>query len=455
MRSIAFLLLMLLAATSATSISSSAQETPAAEEGSDIPDLTVDNPLIVTRTDAFGQPVTLVEGDLVNNGVVAYTNINIFGDVLDADGNVIGEAFGFPVNACGTGLLDFALQPQQRQGFSAVIELFDEGEIDTVELFPQGTEVEPEPLNFGQTFPGVRGVRRAEVVSVEWIDANTLRYGIGCDADMFLRYDWFEYNLDTGTGTAVGHPAAERVTGALLEQIGLTDPTLLNRSFLTFAPTSRRIIYQTNINTVITAEPDGSFKRLIWDDLARRSLHGFIWLPQGRFLAYYYGAYGEEVTYFTASVEGQRISGSIYDAVTSRIIPGPTPDGSRVVIATTINDVTGYFLQQTGFAGVELLFETEDIPGNNYPAPVYAVNAANEAFIYIVRDVDETPMLQCFNRQTGELNDLTNLPLNLTTDDRAWSYLSPDGSTLAVAANGVMGGLWLLDLAELGGCAGS
>lgn len=409
---------------------------------------------IIPQTDLFGQEIQIAEGVLTNTDTQAYTNVNIFADVFDSNGEVIGEGFGFLVNACGVGLIDHVLQPGESQRFSLTLELFETADVDRVEIFPEGTAVDPAPEAEPVNFTGIEQISSEEVVSVEWIDDTTLRYGTGCDADMFTRLQWYEYNLDDGTQRAITHPNAQQVTPALLQQLGLTDPYWLNRSFLTFSPTSRRIVYQTDINTVLTAEPDGSFKRLIWDDLARRSLHGFIWLPEGRFLAYYYGAFGDEVVYFTASLEGQRISGSIYDVVPSMTVPGPTPDGARAVITTTVDDVTGYYLQQTGFAGNELLFEAapETIPDNNYPAPIYAVNAANEAFVYLVRPIDGVPLLECFNRQTSTLNDLTALPLSLSSDDRAWTWLSPDGYTIVLAANGVDGGLWEIDLNAFGGC---
>ncbi|GAB4516533.1 MAG: hypothetical protein OHK0046_22070 [Anaerolineae bacterium] len=418
-------------------------------------DLITENVEIITETDAFGQPVTLVVGDVVNQSDSAYTGLDIFAEALDASGELIGEGFGTAVNACGVGLLpDFALQPGRAQPFRVTIELFEEGELDEVVLFPEGTATDPIPLDLSQVFPGIRGVVRDEVVQVEWVDDGSLRYAVGCDADVFTALDWFSYDLESGTSAPIAHPAAERVTEALLTQLDLMEPDDYNRSFLTFPPNGRRIVYQTDINTVLTAEPDGSFKRLIWDDLARRSLHGLIWLPEGRFLAYYYGAFGEPVTYFTASLEGQRISQNIYNVVPSMTIPGATPDGAFAVITTTVNEVTGYYRQSTIFNGTtELLFETEDIPGNNWPAPIYAVYENNQAFVYIMRPVEGEARLQCFDMQTRTLNDLVALPLNLTTDDRAWSWLSPNGTQIALAANGSNGGLWLIDLLAYGGCS--
>ncbi len=427
-----------------------------AQDQADPAGLTVEDVAITIEIDAFGQPVTLATGRLINEDTAtAYTQINIFADALDASGAVIGEGFGFPVNACGIGLLpDFALQPGAVQLFRVELEVFQPGvEVASVELFPEATPTDPAPRDLSRPFIGLSGITRGEVVNVEWIDEETLRYGVGCDATIFTRLDWYNYDLESGESLRTLHPSAPNVTDALLTQLDLMEPEDYNRSFLTFPQGNRRIIYQTDINVMLTAEPDGSFKRLIYDDLSRRSLQGFIWLPDGRFLAYYYGAFGETVTYFTASLEGQRISRDIYNGVPSFTVPGPTPDGARAVISATIDDVTGYYLQQITFTGSELLFEAEP-PGNNWPAPIYAVYEGEQAFVFIMRPVAGVPRLQCFDMQTRTLNDLTSLPLDLTTSERAWAFLSPSGTRIALAANGVNGGLWMIDLLELNGCNG-
>jgi hypothetical protein len=408
---------------------------------------------LAAERDVFGQVVRLVEGRLINQDTVAYDGISIFADVYDADGEIVGEGFGFPVNACGTGLLpDFALQPQESQPFRLELELFEDGvDIDRVDVFPEGVATDPAPLNLSGVFAGIQGVSSDEVVNVEWADDNRLRFAVGCDDDIFTLQEWHILDVATGTTAQVDHPNASDITPALLQQTGLEDQLLFNHSRLTFSPTARRIIYQSPINVMLTAEPDGSFKRLIYEDLSRFTLQGFIWMPQGRFLAYYFGAHGDLVHYYTASVEGQHISAAIDNTMPSITVPGPTPDGAQAVITTTIDDVTGYFLKSTAFPPVELLFEG-DPPGNNYPAPIYMTGAGGESFIYIVRPVDAQPTLQCFDMQTRGLNTLTVLPIQLTTEDRAWTFLSPDGGTIALAANGLNGGLWLIDLDEFGGC---
>jgi hypothetical protein len=75
--------------------------------------------------------------------------------------------------------------------------------------------------------------------------------------------------------------------------------------------------------------------------------------------------------------------------------------------------------------------------------------------IYLIRPVDGADRLQCFYRPTdGEsrLIDLASAPLRLAIDERAWSFLSPDQRYIALSANGVNSGLWLIDLQALPAC---
>jgi hypothetical protein len=411
--------------------------------------LSVEAVEVTTRPDVFGVETLFADGVLTNNDDVAYENISLYAEMYDGD-EIVGEGFGYPVNACGTGLLDFALQPGDEQTFSVTLELYEEGaEYDRVEIIPEASETEAAETAIDLPSNITQATDR-EVVSVEWIDEETLRYGVGCDADVFSQWRWYQYSLDNNVSFPLPHPKAEFVTEAMLRQVGLTDPALFRRSYLSFHPNDTRMVYQTDLNTVITAERDGSFKRVIYDDLSRVSLHGFSWLPEGRFIAYYYGAYGDPVRYFTASTLGQRISDTVYEVVPSQTLPGATPDGGRVVIGTTINERTGYFLTSAIGGASELLFEVEELPGNNYPAPILVPQEGGSYHIYIVRPVDGGTELQCFNLDTRELSSITPLPLNLSTDDRAWTWLSPERSTLAVAANGQNGGLWLVDLQGAG-----
>lgn len=410
--------------------------------------------VVAPELDLYGQQVLYAEGMLVNQGDQAYTDISLTAEAYDANGEIVGEGLGYLVNACRAGLLpDFALQPGKAQMFAVPLELYQDGAIvERVEITAQGSSTAPMPAEAAPFLPGITQVSEREVVSVEWIDEDNLRFGAGCYRDLFTRLRWYEYNLKTGVQRAVEHPKAELVTReAMLRQIGLEDPLLLNRAFLSFAPNARRMVYQTDLNSVITAEPDGSFKRVLFNDLANRTLQGIYWLNQGRFLAYYYGAQGDPVLYFTADVEGRVLSQHPVESLPSLITPGASPNGERVIIAATVGDVTGYYLKQAAFDTTDLLFEAEP-PGNNWPGPLWELGSDGQTFIYIARPESDGSRLQCFNLQARSLHDLSALPLNLATDERAWWWLSPENNTIALAANGVNGGLWLIDLNAVRSC---
>ena len=416
-------------------------------------DLDILSAEVVTTTDLFGQTVQLIEGDLTNTGEVAYSNINIFADLLNANGDVIGEGFGFPVNACGTGLIrDFALQPGDIQPYSLTIEFFgDETEIASMEFFPEGSETDVQ-ITEAISIDNITQIDNREVVSVEWIDENTLRFGVGCDADAFTYLDWYETDLTSGDVTAIEHPDAARITEQFLANLRVEDEFEYRRSFLDFAPRSDRVIFQSAVNHFYTASPDGSGRAFLWDNISRHSLHGIIWQDSDIFLAYYYGAYGEDVMYFTASATAGRISRSIYIGAPSQIVPGLDTFGTHVVIATTFEDVTGYWYRHVFLTDRELLIETDELPGNNWPAPIYEDVLTDDATIYLARPVDGEPRLQCFNMDTDTLTDLSALPINLTTDDRAWTWLSPEGGKIALAQNGGESGLWVIDLSVMPAC---
>lgn len=423
----------------------------AAQEDSEA-DLTPGEVEIITEQDIYGQTVLMAEGELTNRSSTAYTSITLFADVLDKSSTAIGEGFGYLVDACGAALVDVTLQPGEARRFALTLELYEpDAEIDTVTITAEGIPTDPTSPDAGGFFSGVKSVTRQEVVMLEWIDESFLRYGVGCDGYVFSALDWYEYDVRGNFSTPIIHPRAEAITEAMLTQVGLTDPFVFRRSYLSFPPDARRMVYQTGINTVFTAEPDGSFKRLIFEDLARHSLHGIQWLREGRFLAYYFGAYGEPVRYFTASVDGQILSPSIYDVVPSVTVPGATGDGLRVIIGAAFDDVTGYYYKSTLYLDNELLFEAE-LPGNNWPAPVFTRRADGNAYIYFIRPVEEKARLQCFDMQTRELHDMTTLPLDLTPESRGWAWLSPEGERLAVAANGVNSGLWLVNLSGFMAC---
>lgn len=430
-------------------------------------DLVIAEQTLTVRPDIYGLPALYVEGVLANQGRDAYQDIVLLAEVYDADDALIGEGFGFPVTLCGAGLLpSFALQPGEAQTFDVALELYDlpGGDADDadapdltagiarVALSAQGRAVPAEVRNPFLTFDSLTTLSDREVVAVEWIDAARLRFGVGCFSDPFTLLDWYEYDPETGEVAAAEHPRAESLTPTVLARLNLSDRADFRHAFLYFHPDDRRMVYQNAINTLLTAEPNGTFQRLLWDELAPYSLQGYSWLPEGRFMAYYYGAFGDPVRYFTASTAGQRISAALINAVPSVTVPGVTPDGVRAVIATTRDGVTGYYLTSLLNQATTLLFEAEP-PGNNWPAPVYVPRAGGEAVIYIIRPVDGQARLECFDTATGTLSSLALLPLQLTQDARARAWLAPDSATLAVGASGQRGGLWLVDLTRFSACA--
>ena len=405
-----------------------------------------------SQPDGFGGETRVVTGEVFNHGAEAYTGVNILVEAVDSDGQLIGEGFGFLVDACGTALLDYALLPGGVQGYSAPFELFAEGDVASVRVSVEAEAEAPiwPPL---VDAPAVTLIARAEAVMLEWLDEETLMYGVGCEGAVFTELDWQRYSVGDHALTEIEHPDAAKVTpemiersdAALITQSGEQDPQLFYGSRMSFPPGARRAVYQNDLHTIFSAEPDGSFKRLIHDKLHRHSLRGFEWARDaGVFLAYYFGSYGEPVHYFSANVGGQMLMGRLEELAPSLTVPGPADEGLAAVVGWQRGDVSGYYLQYA-FGGSELLFEAE-LPGNNYPAPIVA-----GPLVYVIRPVESVPTLQCYDRRTGQLATVTALPLDLTRKARAWSQLSPAGGKLAVAMNGTEGGVWWVDLA--GNCS--
>jgi hypothetical protein len=418
----------------------------------DKPALLLTETRLGSQPDGFGGETRVVTGEAFNHGADAYTGVSILVEAFDSDGSLIGDGFGFLVDACGTALLDYALMPGDLQTYRAPFELFAEGDVAAVQVSVEAEAQAPDwPPKVDA--PAAHLIARGEVVMLEWLDAETLMYGVGCEGTVFNELDWWRYTLRDHALSAIEHPDAAKVTpamiarsdAALITQSGELDPQLFYGSRLTFPPGARRIVYQNDLHTIFSAEPDGSFKRLIHDKLHRHSLRGFVWARNaGVFLAFYFGSYGEPVHYFSAHVGGQMLMGRLEELTPSLTAPGPTDDGLAAVVGWRRGEVSGYYLQHA-FGGSELLFEAE-LPGNNYPAPIVA-----GSIVYVIRPVEGRPTLQCFDRRSGQLATVTALPLQLTRAARAWAQLSPEGSKLAVAMNGTEGGVWWVDLA--GGCS--
>lgn len=424
-------------------------------------DLLTSNTHFGAQPDGFGGDSPVVTGELYNSGSQAYSNINIFVHVYDADGEEIGEGFGFLVDACGTALLGYALPPGGSQAFSAPFEFFKAGEAQRVQAFIKADAVAADVVER----PGASAtseepsaapvieLARAEAVQLQWLDDETLLYGLGCADDVFTELAWWRYSVADGALSPTEHPAAryvkadmiERSGAAMITQSGEQNPELFYGSQMTFPPRARRALYQNDLHSILSAEPDGSFKRLIHDALHKHSLRGFLWAHNpGVFLAYYFGAYGEPVWYFTGDVAGRMLMGRLEELEPSLIVPGPAADGLSAVVGWQVDGRDGYYLRYA-YGSRELLFEA-DLPGNNYPAPILW-RAGEGRLIYVIRDVDGEPSLQCFDRDSRELRTLRPLPLRLTRDSRAWAALSPDGTRLALAANGPEGGVWLAPVA--------
>lgn len=427
-------------------------------------DLLVSNIEIESRLDAFGSLKQIAIGTITNTGAQAYTDVVVAGDVLDDAGAVIGEAWGGLVDVCGSPI-STALQPGQQAHFASPLDLYEEGELDSVSLTVEAAETDPEaapaPLD-----PAITQLSQAEVVRVEWEDSTTLRYAVGCPSAVFTTYTWYRQSLGQTAAETIEHPSVAAVTPNFIDATGMTaitqtkgrekDPTLFERSMLIFAPDGSRAIFQNDLHDLYSIQPDGSFRRQVQSGLYQHTLQGYLFTPEGFFLAYYYGAYGDPVRYITATVRGGAVSLGINEVTPSVTVPGITNDGQRVIISGTFTlegkDVTGYFWQRVRSPGRELLFAVDELPGNNYPAPVFFRKDEQTRYIYIIRPVEGQAALQCFHYESKTLTTLAPLPLQLTTSERAGAWISPDGQTLALAAMGSHSGLWLIDLAALPAC---
>lgn len=422
--------------------------------------LQVQESALGTQTDVYGQSVPVASGILLNPGDVPVLNVTLHVSAYDAAGVLVGEGFGYLVDACGAGLLpDYALPAGHAQPFAAPLELFEQdATVDRLEVLASGAPGPAEAQPVLALADGLTQLSDQEVVDVRWDDADALRYAAGCPRELASGWRWRRFSIGAARDQALANPYADQITPALRERLDLTDPLIFANSRLSFAPGGGRLVYQDRVNRFYTAAADGRFQRQIHGGLNAQVLQGVQWLEGDRFIARYFGAYGDPVLYFTADAEGRAISPSPLSNRASVILPGASADGRRVVIGGSFSGasgetVTGYYLHVVSNGFFELLFESA-LPGLNYPPPVPVVDAAEDRVsrVYIVRPVEGQPRLQCFQRDSGRLIDMAALPLALSEGDRSGMWLSPDGARLAIAATGARGGLWLADLQALPAC---
>lgn len=430
-----------------------------AVQAQETPSLSISDISLVQQTDVYGQIQWFAEGTIINDGSDAYVNVILNASALDEDGELIGEGIGYLVDACGAGLLvDFVHIPSHEQEFLIPIELYElDAAIGRVDVVPSA-DVAAIPRETVSLEPGIRRITDREIVSVRWIDSRNLQYAVGCQRDLASDWDWHALNAVSSADLALLNPYAPLITDELRQRLSLTDPLLFANSRLSFAPGGTRLVYQDAVNRFYTAATDGRLQRQIFGALNSRQLQEVEWLADDRFIARYYGAYGDAVLYFTATAEGIAISPSPRSVPPSIIRPGATRDGRRVILSGTFDDengdpITGYFITVVTNGFFEPLF-TGDSPGINYPPPVPVVNPETDLVerIYVVRDISTGPSLQCFNRATGELTDLARLPLDLADGDTSGLWISPDERTLALSATGASSGLWLIDLEAFKDC---
>ena len=426
-----------------------------AQDEAESTDLVVEEVEIVEQQDIYGQVVQVAEGLLVNNGDQAYTDISLSAALYNEDDEQVGEGFGFLVDACAAGLLPgFALQPGHSQPFTVPLELYElDTSFDRIEVMPQASPTDPVDAEDSSLQEGILQVTDQEAIEVQWDGPRSLRYAIGCDRDLFTDWQWYRLSTLSGDTLAIEHPSADAVTDELRAALGLEDPLLFANSFLRFAPDGSRIVYQDAVNRMYTASANGTLQRLVHGRLNNRTLQGIYWLDDNRFLAYYYGAYGDSVIYFTADVEGRHISPAPLDNPESVIVPGASADARRVILGGTFDEGTGYYIHVVTNGFFELLFRAE-LPGNNWPGPIAIVDPEEDVVVrvYVARPFNGAPTLQCYNREQDVHYSLATLPLNLTEGDRARWWISPDEQMIALAASGINGGLWTIDLSAMPPC---
>jgi len=416
---------------------------------------------LVQFTDSFGLEALSLRGTLRNAGRQAISGITLLAEGFDADDQAIAEAFGYLVDACGSALVDLALQPNESRPFALKVDQYAEGEPVRWDFTISG-QAQDAALAAPPLPDGLRQFSSREVVAVEWAsNSSSFLYGVGCQGRIFTAHEWGRYDVQTGQSTALeAHPNAAQVTQAMIDRAAINqitqtgggvNPQLLESSFLTMPSFTTRAIFQTDLHDLYTSERDGRFRRIVQTGLYQYSLQGFVWSPANTFAALYFGGFGEDVRYFTASDQGGTLSPRLLNNPPSRTIPGLTEDGRAVIIGTTRDGQTGYFLHDFARNRTTLLYEAH-LPGNNYPAPQFR-SASSTRLLYVVRpsSPDGPPILECFALDSSGPSTLAELPfMALRDDERAWAWLSPDGSWLALGKSGAQGGGWLIDLGMLG-----
>ena len=406
---------------------------------------------LVEETGAFGLTQLLIRGTLSNQSGHAYANLKVIARVLDESGRTLEEGGGYLTRACGSALNDHTLLPGTEVSFAVPLELRNSNEVDQHQIIISGDLIHIKEADFSSAFQKVAG---GEVVVLEWLSPAILQFGIGCATAPLTALQWHQFHVSSGSRFPIEHPLSADIDESfrinsqidLITQSGERDVKLYDQSFLRSHHQANRVVFQNDLGHMMTAELDGSYPRLVDESSFRNSLQGVEWLGPGRFLAYTYGTYGDEVRYLTAQVDGRLLSSPIAASLPSQTKPGASSDGALLALGLPDRQPPGYYLKYSIGTELNLLYATA-LPGNNAPAPIL-YRADNQRWAYLVTPAEGEASWQlvCLNRDTGVSRTLSTLPIHLPADQRAWLALSPDGSNLALAADGGQGGLWLMAL---------
>lgn len=408
---------------------------------------------LVEETGPFGLAQYWVRGEIHNRSERDYTNLRIIATIYDETGQLLEESEGYPIRSCGTAMNDFTLLPGSAVGFVVPLEIRPPSPIEHHEITIRG---ETAPQGEEELTTAFRHVARGEVVVLEWLSPNVLQYAIGCATAPFTALSWQQYHVSSDNRFTIEHPLSVRIDEAFrrhstidrISQSGERDASLYEQSFLRSHHQANRLVFQNDLGHVMSAEMNGQYPRLIDESGFRNSLQGIDWLGPGRFLAHFYGSYGEDVRYLTAQVDGRRLSSPVSDSWPSQTRPGASQDGRLLILGLAEEDPPGYYLKPTIGSALDLLYATA-LPGNNAPAPIlYRDEQQRLAFFITPNETEGDAPWQvvCLNRDTAIARILSPLPILLPRDQRAWFALSPDASLLALSADGAEGGLWLLDV---------